>query len=128
MPTAAATSIPGPSLGINDLLKILLTQLSFQDPLKPIDNEAFIAQLAQFSALQQAQDLNGKVDALTATQASLQSVALLGKRIDVNTNGGTVTGTVTAVALSTGVPLLTINTAAGGALTGISLGQIAQVR
>ena len=37
-----------------DFFKILVTQLSFQDPLKPIDNQAFIAQIAQFTALEQS--------------------------------------------------------------------------
>ncbi len=126
MATTAPDSIQGPSLGINDLLQILLTQLTFQDPLKPVDNEAFIAQLAQFSALQQAQDLNTKIDALSATQAALQSVGLLGKKIDFNGASGLLTGTVQAVALSTGVPLLTLTTTTG-TVPGISLGQIVQV-
>jgi flagellar basal-body rod modification protein FlgD len=129
MATTAPDSIQGPSLGINDLLKILLTQLTFQDPLKPVDNEAFIAQLAQFSALQQAQDLNTKIDALSATQAALQSVGLLNKQIDFNGTSGLQSGTVTAVALSTGVPLLTVTTAGSGSsvVQGIGLGQIIRV-
>jgi flagellar basal-body rod modification protein FlgD len=126
MATTAPDSIQGPSLGINDLLQILLTQLTFQDPLKPVDNEAFIAQLAQFSALQQAQDLNTKIDALSATTAALQSVGLLGKNLDFNGASGVLTGQVKAVALSTGVPLLTVTTQTGD-VTGISLGQIVQV-
>jgi flagellar basal-body rod modification protein FlgD len=126
MATTAPDSIQGPSLGINDLLQILLTQLTFQDPLKPVDNEAFIAQLAQFSALQQAQDLNTKIDALSATQAALQSVGLLGRKVDFNGASGLLTGTVQAVALSTGVPLLTLTTTTG-TVPGISLGQIITV-
>jgi flagellar basal-body rod modification protein FlgD len=43
-------------------MKILLTQLTYQDPLKPMDNQAFMAQMAQFTALQQAQDTNSKMD------------------------------------------------------------------
>jgi flagellar basal-body rod modification protein FlgD len=126
MATAAPDAIQGPSLGINDLLQILLTQLTFQDPLKPVDNEAFIAQLAQFSALQQAQDLNTKIDALSATQAALQSVGLLGKTVDFNGASGPLSGTVKAVALSTGVPLLTVTTSTG-TVPGVSLGQIITV-
>jgi flagellar basal-body rod modification protein FlgD len=55
------------SLGKEAFLKLLITQLSHQDPLNPMDNEAMVAQLAQFSALEQMQNLN----TLAQTQASL---------------------------------------------------------
>ena len=59
-----------------DFLKILLTQLRFQDPLKPIDNQQFVAQLAQFSALEEflAQDAGTRTarsDALRQLRAIL---------------------------------------------------------
>ena len=41
-------------LGQNDFLKLLVTQLKNQDPLKPMDNTAFVAELAQFSQLDQS--------------------------------------------------------------------------
>ena len=39
-------------------LQLLITQLRYQDPLSPMENEAFLAQLAQFSSLEQMQQLN----------------------------------------------------------------------
>lgn len=39
-------------------LRLLTTQLQYQDPLKPMDNQEFMAQMAQFSALEQMQNLN----------------------------------------------------------------------
>lgn len=45
------------ALGQDDFLKLLVTQLQNQDPLKPMDNQAFIAQTAQFSQLNQMTEL-----------------------------------------------------------------------
>jgi flagellar basal-body rod modification protein FlgD len=45
-------------LGKNEFMNILVTQLRFQDPLRPMDDREFIAQMAQFTALEQMQNLN----------------------------------------------------------------------
>jgi flagellar basal-body rod modification protein FlgD len=46
------------TMGKEDFLKLLVTQLRSQDPLQPVSNEAFVAQLAQFSSLEQMQNMN----------------------------------------------------------------------
>lgn len=125
---SAATNLQASSLGMEDFLKILLTQLTYQDPLKPMDNQEFMAQMAQFTSLEQTQQLNNKIETLITNQAALQSVGLIGKTVDVNTPTGAVTGTVSALSLSGDAPLLTVRTAAGAVLANISLSQLAAVR
>ena len=122
-PTAGA--LQGNGIGLQDFLRILLTQLTYQDPLKPMDNQQFMAQMAQFTALEQTQQLNTRMDALLSTQASLQSVGLLGRTVEIGTS---VSGTVTALSLAGDVPQLTVQRSDGSTLTGIALSQVTVVR
>ena len=70
------------SLGQADFLRLLTTQLANQDPLEPTDNAEMLAQLAQFSQLEAANDssaaldeISDKLDALTAAQEAAISAA-----------------------------------------------------
>lgn len=122
----AATSAFG--LSFDALLKIILTQLTYQDPLKPMDNFQFVSQLAQFSQIQIGQTTNDKLAALVSAQGSLQAAGLLGKQVDVGTGSNVVTGKVTAVSFSTGTPLLTIQTDDKSTISSISLANVSQIR
>lgn len=123
----AATQTTGLA-NVQDFLKILLTQITYQDPLKPVDNQQFLAQLAQFTSLEQTQQISTKLDSLIATQASLQSIGLLGRTVDVTTDGGTVSGTVASLSLAGGTPLITLTLQGGASLPGVKLSQVSAVR
>lgn len=121
-PATAATQI-----GIQDFLKILVAQLGNQDPLKPMDNQEFVTQLAQFTSLQQTQEMNDKLASLLSVQAAAQSIGLLGKTVDFATATGASLGVVSAIGFAAGEPRLSVRV--GSALvTDISLSSITSVR
>ncbi|OGW13852.1 MAG: hypothetical protein A3G93_06685 [Nitrospinae bacterium RIFCSPLOWO2_12_FULL_45_22] len=71
-------------LGKEDFLRLLLAQLQYQDPLEPLKNEEFVAQLAQFSSLEQLFGLNNNLSQLQRYAASLnnsQAVGFIGKEV-----------------------------------------------
>jgi flagellar basal-body rod modification protein FlgD len=72
--TTTSTTKANDALGKDDFLKLLVTQLQYQDPLQPMANDAFIAQMAQFSSLEQMQNLNKSA---LMTQGS----AMIGKMV-----------------------------------------------
>lgn len=116
------------AVGQDDFLKILLTQLRFQDPLKPMDNQEFIAQLAQFSSLEFTRQNGESINALLTIQSASQSLTLMGRTVEVATaSGGREVGAVTAIRFDNGNPLLTIRTAAGAFLTDVRLSQVSLV-
>jgi len=91
---AAVQQSNGNQLGQQEFLKLLVTQLTNQDPLQPQDQSQFLAQLAQFSTVE-------GVNNLASSQSKVQASSLLGKTVDalVVTNNvqSKVTGQVTAV-------------------------------
>jgi flagellar basal-body rod modification protein FlgD len=111
-----------------EFLKVLLTNLQFQDPLKPLDNQQFLAQMAQFSSLEQTRQLNDRIDQLLTIQSATQSIGLIGKTVEVATSSRSSVGTVTTVRFENGAPLFTVKEASGAFVTDVSLGQISIVR
>ena len=80
--------IPQPELGKDDFLKLLITQLSHQDPTKPLEDREFVAQMAQFSTLEQMTNMNGELSKVLGLLARSQAVNLLGKTVEIAQAGG----------------------------------------
>jgi flagellar basal-body rod modification protein FlgD len=73
-------------LGKADFLNLLVTQLKYQDPLEPMKNSEFIAQTAQFSALEQMQELNQNVESQMSLQRNMSDMMktqYIGKTVQV---------------------------------------------
>lgn len=129
-PTTSATNAinsAASSLKLDDLLKVLLTELTNQDPLKPVDNKDFMAQIAQFASLDSSQQLNTNIQGLVSLQSVNQSVGLIGRQVTAITDTGPVTGKVTAISLSGSVPTMTITPTNGPVVFGVTIGQLQSI-
>jgi flagellar basal-body rod modification protein FlgD len=115
-------------LSFESLLKIILTQLTYQDPLKPMDNFQFVSQLAQFSQIQLGQTTNDRLQSMVTAQANLQAAGLLGRTVDIPAGAATISGKVISIAFQNGDPRLTIETADKQTISSISIASVSQIR
>lgn len=112
-----------------DFIKLFLTQLTYQDPLEPVDNREFLAQMAQFANLEQSRVSNENSENLVLMSATSQSIGLLGRQVEVSGEGGSSTiGSVSAVTFSGEGPVLTVKKADGSVLTDVRLAQVKLIR
>ncbi len=108
--TATEPRVPQKVLNQDDFLKLLMTQFTSQDPMEPMKDTAFIAQMAQFTALEQSKAMTADIAALREQQQILQANGMLGRTVVLQVDGGTVTqGIVTAVQMEAGTPKLVVN-------------------
>jgi flagellar basal-body rod modification protein FlgD len=104
------SQLPQQTLGQADFLKLLVAQLSAQDPMNPVSNTDFAAQMAQFSTLQTTQTMQTNMAAVQTGLAGMQANSLLGATVNLQSpNGQIVTGVVSAVQYHSGTPSLMIN-------------------
>ena len=79
-------------------LKLFIEQLRYQDPLSPQDSSAFMNQMAQFSVMEQLQNLNTSIGQLINMQNVTEAASLVGRTVTVTGSDGTETsGTVEKV-------------------------------
>ncbi|MTI69481.1 MAG: flagellar hook capping protein [Firmicutes bacterium] len=88
------------NLGKNEFFKILSAQLQYQDPMKGGDNTEFVAQMAQFSSLEQMQNLNQSFEKLMYSQNAQYGTSLVGKKVNVLNGENIVNGEVEKVRLN----------------------------
>lgn len=101
---------PSSELGKDEFLKILMAQLQNQDPLNPLDDKDFIAQMATFSSLEQLMNMSESIDALVQNQLIspiVQYSHMVGKEVTYISKDGqgtqeTVTSKVKAVSQKDG--------------------------
>lgn len=125
----------GKALGKDDFLKLLTTELRNQDPLSPMDNKDFIAQMAQFSSLEQTNNMANSIETLNSSISSLfqhtllsQGAALIGKQVSGMDSSGEsiIEGIVESVKWLDGNPQLQLLTA-DGSIKGMEMNEIISV-
>lgn len=84
-------------LNKDDFLKILITQLQNQDPTKPMEDKEFIAQMAQFSSLEQMTNMNEAFSSMAAKLNASSAMNYLGKNVKYQQGDTIVSGVVEAV-------------------------------
>ena len=104
----ASNSASTRKTGKDDFLNLLVTQLRYQDPLEPVDDKEFIAQMAQFSSLEQMQNMNG-------TLTNSKAFSMVGKYVTATTTDentlevSTVEGQVSTVKMNNGKVTLVVD-------------------
>ncbi|WP_135212635.1 flagellar hook assembly protein FlgD [Vitreimonas flagellata] len=114
-------------MGFEDLLRIVLTQLTYQDPLKPMENFEFVSQLAQFSQIQQTQTMSERILGILQAQGANQATSVLGRTVDVPAGQATISGLVESISFQTGEPRLTIKTSDGRTISNIALSSVSRI-
>ena len=81
-------------LGKDDFLKLLIAQLQNQDPTSPMENTEFIAQMAQFSSLEQMTNMSSSFTKMAAYITGSEATATLGKTVELDIGDANVRGIV----------------------------------
>ncbi len=114
---------PGGALGKEEFLNLLVAQMANQDPLNPMDSTESIAQLAQFSALEQMQNVATQIESLRQSSGLIDAMLLQGQNVEaVDVNGATYSGTVESATWGAEGLVLTIGE------TQIAMSNIAELR
>lgn len=109
-----------------DYLKLFMQELTYQDPLKPVDNREFMAQMAQFSSLQEARSTNEHLIKLLGMTSGNQSLSLLGKKVRLKNIEGE--GRVSTVEFHDNEPPQITVSMNHGETSKVDLGQIIEVK
>ena len=105
--------VPKKQMGKDDFLLLLTKQLQNQDPMKPMDNMEFVAQMAQFTSLEQMTNMNKSIERFVASanqSYKIQAMSMLGWTVTAKLADSPepITGAVSAVSFQDGVPIFRV--------------------
>ncbi|MEZ8236011.1 flagellar hook capping FlgD N-terminal domain-containing protein [Vibrio lentus] len=94
----------------DDFIKLFMSQLKAQDPLEPVNNQDFLAQMAQFSLLESSRMSNQELSAVRELIESTQGISLIGKNAETSSGGNLTTGEVISVGFSSSGTVVSLKT------------------
>lgn len=133
---SARSALPGGALGKDQFLKMLIAQLQHQDPMNPMQGDQMAAQLAQFSSLEQLQQINSTLTNQTSAYGSVLGAIQAGAAINtightieavgntINIGGDAGAKTVSVMSASAGTGTLHIYDASGKEVGSRALGAV----
>ena len=113
--SARSAASGGPKLQYGDFLQLLMAQMKSQDPTSPADSTQWVSQLATFSSVEQAVQMNAKLDQILQNTALTDAEALIGRTL--SSSDGSVSGVVVGVSVSGDGLVATLESGAKLAIT-----------
>ena len=95
--SANSSSSSSNTMGMEDFLQLLTTQIANQDPLEPMKDTEFISQMANIASLEQMQQFTKGFETFADSQKDMVAQAYLGKMVNISEEGQDVTGLVDSV-------------------------------
>ena len=96
-------------LGKDDFLKLLMAQMTNQDPTSPMENTEFIAQMAQFTSLEQMTNMSNNFEKMAAMINSSEAQSLLGRTVQIDLGAEQATTGVVEAATRGNTPQVQVN-------------------
>ncbi len=97
------------AMGKDQFMKLLVAQLRYQDPMKPVENTEFVTQLAQLNAVEQMTLVNQTLKELVELEGLSRASGLIGRKVEATgSDGQTLQGVVSEVKVLDGVPLVVV--------------------
>lgn len=113
---ASSTASSATSTGTNaksstSFIELLLSQITNQNPMEPMDNATMVTQLAQFEMVEKMDNLDENINSMMVYQNMMNSVNMMGKNVTINNpdTGETVTGKVDSIVVQNGFPQIVVN-------------------
>ena len=110
MTDPTSTAAKSPSADKDMFLQLLVAQMRYQDPMNPTDSSAFLAQSAQFTALEKMQDVADHTASLLGAQLAFGASGMIGQHVTyTDADGAPAAGTVKGVTFSSEGPMLDVD-------------------